>query len=421
MSDDDAVGFWIITPSDEFRIGSPHKQGLTSHSISTALCVRLFTMFVTSHYTGKDINTGYKQGEYWKKVFGPVLIYLNSASKDADHRKTLWDDAKRQLSEEIGSWPYNFSQSEDFPHAEQRGEVSGQLLVLDRFIRKELVQAQAAFVGLAPPGDAGSWQFNGKDYQFWTQTDNNGGFNIRNIRPGVYNLYAWVYGFIGDYKSDLSITIQPGNKINLGSVIYDPPRNGPTLWEIGIPDRSAAEFYIPDPYPTFVNSLCLNDADKYRQYGLWERYSDIYRHSDLVFTVGVSNYSRDWFYAHVPRHTGNTTLRPTTWQIKFNLQDVNKRGTYTLQLALAAASYAHLQVRFNDPDAIRPHFTTRRIGYDNAVARHGIHGLYRLYSITVAGFRFKKGENTIFLTQIKSDSSYCGVMYDYIRLEEPSV
>ncbi|XP_022752049.1 probable rhamnogalacturonate lyase B [Durio zibethinus] len=416
ISDDDAVGFWIITPSDEFRIGGPHKQGLTSHPRSTAL-----SMFVTTHYTGKDIDTTYKKGEHWKKVFGPVFIYLNSASSEDDYRKTLWNDAKRQLSEEIKSWPYNFTRSEDFPHAEQRGEVSGQLLVGERFIHKELVQAQSAFVGLAPPGDAGSWQKDGKGYQFWTQTDKKGSFHIKNVRPGEYNLYAWVHGFIGDYRLDLNVTIQPGNKINLGSLIYDPPRNGPTLWEIGIPDRTAAEFFIPEPYPTFVNSLCLDDADKYRQYGLWERYSDIYRHGDLVYTVGASNYSRDWFFAHVVRNIGNGANRPTTWQIKFNLEDVNETGHYTLQLALAAASYAEIQVRFNNPEDVRPYFTTRRIGYDNAVARHGIHGLYRLYSIDVPGNRIKKGDNTIFLTQTRHQSSYAAVMYDYIRLEGPSV
>ncbi|KAE8675657.1 Cinnamyl alcohol dehydrogenase 6 [Hibiscus syriacus] len=293
-------------------------------------------MMVTAHYAGKDFDTKYKKGGHWKKVFGPAFIYLNSASSSKNHRKTLWNDAQRQLSEEIESWPYNFTQSEDFPHAEQRGEVSGQLLVRDRYNNKELVTAKSAFVVLAAPGDAGSWQHDGK---------------------GLYNLYAWVHGFIGDYKLDLNITIRPGNKISLGTLIYDPPRNGPTLWEIGIPDRTAAEFFIPEPDPMLVNSLCLDEMDKYRQYGLWDRYSEIYRDNDLAYTIGTGNYSQDWFFAHVPRNIGNNTLRPTTWKIKYNLQDVNETGTYTLQLALAAASYAEVQVRFNDPDVVRPYFT----------------------------------------------------------------
>ncbi|XVF59126.1 hypothetical protein PTKIN_Ptkin07bG0250300 [Pterospermum kingtungense] len=416
ISDHDAVGFWVITPSDDFRTGGPHKQDLTSHVGPTSL-----SMFVSTHYTGTEIDTEYKKGEPWKKVFGPVLIHLNSASSANDYRKALWNDAKRQLSKEIEMWPYNFTGSKDFPHAENRGEVNGQLIVRDRYIYKGLKRARSAFVGLAAPGAAGSWQTEGKGYQFWTQTDLHGRFNIKNVRPGDYNLYAWVHGFIGNYKLHLNITIQPGNKISLGTLIYDPPRNGPTLWEIGIPDRTAAEFFIPEPDPSLVNSICFHDADKFRQYGLWDRYSDIYRHGDLVYTVGVSNYSKDWFFAHVPRTVGDNVTRPTTWQIKFNLKYVNTRGNYTLQLALASASYAEVQVRFNKPDSIRPYFTTERIGYDNAVARHGIHGLYRLYSINVDGNRFREGDNTIFLTQARAQGKFNAVMYDYIRLEGPTV
>lgn len=41
----------------------------------------------------------------------------------------------------------------------------------------------------------------------------------------------------------------------MGSLVYEPPRSGPTLWEIGIPDRTAAEFYVPDASPQLVNKL----------------------------------------------------------------------------------------------------------------------------------------------------------------------
>lgn len=46
-----------------------------------------------------------------------------------------------------------------------------------------------------------------------------------------------------------------GGKVELGILRYGPPRQGPTLWEIGIPDRTAAEFYVPNPYATLLNSL----------------------------------------------------------------------------------------------------------------------------------------------------------------------
>lgn len=48
----------------------------------------------------------------------------------------------------------------------------------------------------------------------------------------------------------------------MGELVYEPPRDGPTLWEIGIPDRSAAEFYAPDPNPNFVNQLYVNHPDR---------------------------------------------------------------------------------------------------------------------------------------------------------------
>ena len=48
----------------------------------------------------------------------------------------------------------------------------------------------------------------------------------------------------------------------MGDLVYEPPRDGPTLWEIGIPDRSAAEFYIPDPDPMYINKLLVNHPDR---------------------------------------------------------------------------------------------------------------------------------------------------------------
>lgn len=73
----------------------------------------------------------------------------------------------------------------------------------------------------------------------------------------------------------------------------------------------------------------------------------------------------------------------------------------------------------NDEKTEPPLFTTGQIGHDNAIARHGIHGLYRLYSIYVPAANLAAGENIIFLRQATSSSALAGVMYDYIRLEGP--
>lgn len=407
------VGFWQITPSDEFRSGGPLKQNLTSHVGPTTLA-----MFLSGHYAGQDLVPKIRGGEPWKKVFGPVYIYLNSGPTGYDPL-WLWEDAKIKMMTEVQSWPYLFPASEDFLKPDQRGNVSGRLLVLDRYISTDLMSANGAYVGLAPPGDAGSWQRECKDYQFWTRADMNGFFTISNVRPGDYNLFAWVPGFIGDYRFGDFVKITSGSYIELGELVYEPPRDGPTLWEIGIPDRSAAEFYAPDPNPQHINKLFINHPDRFRQYGLWDRYTELYPDADLVYTIGVSDYRKDWFYAQVPRKKPDNTLEGTTWQIKFELSGVIQGTTYKLRVAIASATLAELQIRVNDPNARRPVFTTGLIGRENSIARLGIHGLYWLYHVNIPSSLLTDGTNTIFFTQPRCTSPFQGFMYDYIRLEGP--
>ncbi|KAL8490390.1 hypothetical protein ACS0TY_026048 [Phlomoides rotata] len=372
---DPPVGFWQITPSNEFRNGGPFKQDLASHVNPTTLAI-----FVTSHYAGEDLLLKFKHGEKWKKVFGPVFIYLNSVS-DEQNALTLWNDAKEQMKKEVESWPYSFPASDEFPKSDQRGKVRGKLFVYDRYISKDNIPATAAYVGLAPPGDEGSWQRESKGYQFWTTANENGAFSITKVRPGDYNLYAWVSGFIGDYKYEVALTITPGHDIDVGELTFEPPRDGPTLWEIGIPDRSAAEFYVPDPNPKYINKLYVNHPD---------------------------------------RRTGEKSYTSTTWQIKFSLDNVVGGGIYKLRLALASVQSSDLQVRVNDVDANPPLFKTGVIGGDNAIARHGIHGIYWLFNVDIPAAKLIQGVNTIYLTQAKSTTPFQGVMYDYIRLEAPS-
>ncbi|XP_057773237.1 probable rhamnogalacturonate lyase B isoform X1 [Salvia miltiorrhiza] len=415
ISMDGGVGFWQIMASNEFRTGGSTKQDLTSHVGPTTLA-----MFVSAHYGGEDLVLKFGEGEAWNKVFGPVFIYLNSTnSQPQQDPLSLWEDAKQQALEQIESWPYNFPASEDFPKSAQRGNVTGTLLIKDRYVSDDDVVGNGAYIGLAPPGEVGSWQTEGKGYQFWSRADEEGDFSINNIRIGEYNLYAWMPGFIGGFKHDQNLNITPGCKIDMGKLVYEPARDGPTLWEIGIPDRTAQQFYVPDPNPKYINKLYINHPDRFRQYGLWERYGESYPDRDLVYTVGQSNYTTDWFFAHVPRRKNANSYKATTWQIKFKLEAVEPNGKYYLRLAIASAAQAELQVRTNNPDQNPALFTSGLIGKDNAIARHGIHGLYWLFNVEMPSALFIKGINTIYLTQANATSPFQGIMYDYIRLEAP--
>ncbi|KAL0440027.1 UNVERIFIED_CONTAM: hypothetical protein Slati_2485700 [Sesamum latifolium] len=410
------IGFWQITPSNEFRTGGPFKQDLTSHVNPTTLA-----MFVSTHYGGEDLVIKFGEGEKWKKVFGPVFIYLNSCPVDNNDAAavSLWYDAKDQMDKEVGKWPYSFPASEDFLHADERGSISGRLLAQDWYISEGNIAAKGAYVGLAPPGKDGSFQVEAKGYQFWTNADEEGSFYITNIRPGAYNIYAWIPGFIGDFRCDKDIVITAGSEIDVGDLVYVPPRNGPTLWEIGIPDRSAAEFFVPDPNPMYINKLYINlPNDRFRQYGLWERYADLYPDEDLVYTVGISDYQKDWFYAQVTRKIGENAYEGTTWQIKFNLDRV-REGNHTLRIALASATFSILEVRINRQEANPPEFSSGLIGSDNTIARHGLHGVYWLFNLEIPSSQLIQGENIIYLTQARSASAVHGIMYDYIRFEGP--
>nr|XP_009803166.1 PREDICTED: uncharacterized protein LOC104248578 isoform X4 [Nicotiana sylvestris] len=121
---DPPLGFWIIIPSDEFRSGGPLKQNLTSHVGPTALSV-----FLSAHYAGEDLVPKFGEGESWKKIFGPVFIYLNSVTGGKDPL-ILWEDAKEQMLVEVQSWPYSFPASEDFPSSSQRGGGLGRTIIL---------------------------------------------------------------------------------------------------------------------------------------------------------------------------------------------------------------------------------------------------------------------------------------------------
>nr|GLL38623.1 uncharacterized protein LOC109172756 [Ipomoea trifida] len=342
------VGFWVITASNEFRLGGPIKQDLTCHCGPFAL-----SMFLSAHYAGENWGIRLRNGEAWRMVFGPVFAYLNSDT-GADH-KTLWEDAKK------------------------------------------------------------------KSYQFWTRTDDTGNFKIGAIRPGTYSLYAWAPGHLGDFIHKANLTIKPGDDIKVGDLVFTPPRNGTTLWEIGTPDRRAAEFFIPDPTPELQNSLISNGSEKWRQYGLWNRYTDLYPKTDLVYNVGKSDPAKNWFYAHVNRKTGNNTYAATVWTVTFPLEAVDAKGSYTLRIAVASATRGVLMIWVNsDTEKKKPNFTARLEGRDNAVARHGIHGLYEEVRFGIPGSVLVKGENTLKLRQAKGEYVFNGLMYDYLRLEGPA-
>ncbi|KAF6161363.1 hypothetical protein GIB67_009242 [Kingdonia uniflora] len=106
----------------------------------------------------------------------------------------------------------------------------------------------------------------------------------------------------------------PGSEINLDVLVYEPPRDSPTLWEIGIKKH-----------------MVKTRIYRFMQYGLWERYAELYPDDDFIFKIGINDYHKDWLFAQVPRKKLETDgYEGTTWQIIFKLDKINKKGTYKL-------------------------------------------------------------------------------------------
>ncbi|XP_038690529.1 rhamnogalacturonate lyase-like [Tripterygium wilfordii] len=412
ISSDPIIGFWVIFPSNEFRNGGPTKQELTVHTGPNCLA-----MFHGTHFIGDDILAHFQDGETWRKVFGPFFVYLNS-TPNVSNAYNLWIDAKKQRLVEEAAWPYDFVSTPYYLTAKERGSATGRLFVQERFVSGNLIPAKYAYVGLSAARTEGAWQTESKGYQFWVQTDANGNFTIKNVIPGVYGLHGWVPGFIGDYLDNAPVTISAGSNTLLGNLTYTPIRDGPTVWEIGFPDRTAIGFYVPDVNPMYVNKL-FKSHEKFRQYGLWDRYTDIYPDTDQIFTIGVSDPKKDWFFAHVDRRGADNEYLPTTWTIKFNIDSVIS-GTYKLRLAMASVTRTDLKVHVNVIDTQHLVFQVMNLGTDNAICRHGIHGLYRFYSIDIPSTLLVKGDNSLFLVLARGGDSLCGILYDYMRLEAPA-
>jgi hypothetical protein len=96
---------------DSVYSGSTCKQGEIE---AVVIATGIHTFFgKAAHYAGQDLVPKFRASEPWKKVFGPVFIYHNSAPI-GDDPFWLWEDAKIQMMNEVQSWPYSFPAFEDF-------------------------------------------------------------------------------------------------------------------------------------------------------------------------------------------------------------------------------------------------------------------------------------------------------------------
>jgi rhamnogalacturonan endolyase len=369
----------------------------------------------------------------------------------------------RRAEDEAKRWPYAWLQDPKYPAAWQRGVVSGKLVLQDRFApgatmsnvwvgltAADWLPTQVGFGGgrrfgtnfTGRPGFTNNpawtnaaarwaggasrngfpalqdWQRDSKHYQFWVKADADGRFVIPHVRPGRYWLRAIGDGVIGEFVKS-NVVVNAGFTTSLNQLNWQPVRYGRSVWEIGVPDRTAREF---------------RHGDHYWQWGLYFKYVEEFP-NDVDFVVGQSDWRRDWNYVQPPRIRRTNTLpmvgeedeveeavtrsrspgagvESSVWKIRFQL-DRQPKGRATLRLAFCGTHQGcNVEVRVNGASVGE----TGTLPSTSAMQRDGIQAFWIEKLITFDASRLQGGENMI---QLKSHANTWsqGVMYDCVRLE----
>ena len=436
------IGIWNVSASMEYASGGPMKRELMSHIGTTIL-----NMHKGSHYGG-GTDSSWAAGEVWTHVYGPYFIYcnnINSAITDTNQAaQTLYTNALAQAAAEATAWPYSwFTNDADYATASNRGTVTGQIAIND--IYNPNASASNLWVGVIQQPLTGATAANGgydfqewmKPYQFWIRTDANGNFTLPNVIAGAnYTLYAFGPGAAETFQSQaqsggsapnsvnipaspFSVTVTAGATNNLGPITWTPTRVGPTVFEIGYPDRTARKFrhgedwWVGDIGPSPINPSPV--WDKFLEYPF-----------DFPggpnYTVGQSRWTTDWNYVQTAVGNNAGVFNGSTSTITFNLSAA-PGGTASFYIATASSYQGPLIIQVNGNNIAGAN------GYDPAydgsgnesdsTIREGIHGLYSDNRLAVSSSFLHQGQNTITINMRKGGSSENHTMYDYLRLELP--
>jgi rhamnogalacturonan endolyase len=482
------VGMWFINPTIEYLSGGPTRLDLDAHFGDNADPDPIILDYWHSgHYSGATVPIA--AGEEWNRVVGPIFVYANSLEKPTPvtpaelqtlaatagnptvpaswtaNANALWKDALAQAKKENTKWPYDWVKGADYTPLAERGNVTGRIELSDPLAPKGSskklpnlmvglthpdFEAPASGTSITPAGfgrgnfGPGSWMHDARFYQFFNDGTEDGKFTITKIRPGTYTLHAWADGVLGEFAR-ANVTVAPGKTLDLGTLTWTPVRFGRQAWEIGYPDRSAEEFF-------------KGDGQNYWLWGWNLRYALLFPH-DLTYTVGKSDWHKDWFFEEVPHATNLSFVNPdakdpanqrfgwvkaeslerypqtdqrgpwavygrgqqTVWTIQFNMAN-QEQGRAFLRVGLAGVNGLRegLAVSLNGQSA-------GAIGSGNdadnaslrntdAIRYNTDRGLWQERTLKFDAALLKPGENTMTFT-VPAGDLQSGVVWDYLRLE----
>jgi len=483
----DHIGVWFINPTVEYLSGGPFRIDLDAHfDANDDPDPIILDYWHSGHYAGA--NTRIAAGEAWHKVIGPIFVYVNALDHPAPtspaelktladtagdptvpaswtaNADALWEDAITQARKENAKWPFGWVKDKGYTPADQRGTVTGRLVLDDPLAPAGQPKTfahlivgltdpagktpppanvdQARFAGMYSGPD--SWIHDAKGYQFINDGKDDGTFAITKVRPGTYTLHAWSDGILGEYMQ-ADVTVEPGKTLDLGTLDWKPVRHGRQVWEIGYPDHSAHEFFKGDPRDVWL-------------WGWNLRYALLFP-DDVTYTVGKSDWHKDWFFEEVPHATDLSFVNPeakdpanqrygwvkaeslgqypqtdtkgpwrvygqgrtTTWTVRFDMPQ-KPRGTAALRVAFAGVDGLNgvLPVAVNGQGVggLGDGSTSdnARLVTTNAIRYNTDQGFWQQRTLTFDASVLKAGANTMTFTVAGGDLQ-SGVVWDYLRLE----
>jgi rhamnogalacturonan endolyase len=429
------VGLWNVSASAEYYNGGPMKRELMSHIGTTIL-----NMHNGSHYGG-GTDGSFATGELWTKVYGPYFIYCNNVTNTltdpTQASSALYTDALAQAAAEATAWPYGWFTNGNYAPASGRGTITGTIAIND--VYNPGASAAGLWVGVVqqPSSTTNICDFQEwmKPYQFWTRSDPNGNFNIPSVIAGAnYTLYAFGPGAAGTFQSQalsgggppntvdipaapFSVTVSGGVTNELGTVTWTPTRVGPTVFEIGYPDRTGAKFRHGDDYWVGDIGPSPNAPSP-----IWSKHLayPFEFPSGPNYIVGQSRWTTDWDYVQpiVTDSLGN--FNGSTSTITFNLPAApGAQASFYIALSSDYQGPLIIQVNGNNiagSTGYFPAYSSSGSGSDTTI-RQGIHGCFSDNRINFAGSLLHQGQNTITINMRKGGYFANHAMYDYIRLE----
>lgn len=416
------LGFFLLNPSNEYLSSGPGRAEFLAHGEYPTF----LNYWRSSHYGGSFVSV--QAGEQWNKVIGPFALYINEGQTP----EAMWSNAKRQQKIEAAKWPYEWAKSPVYATKAQRGTVKGVFKLKDsgeripksgnRFSetnarpnndsrlpgRLRVGLAKAPYDIQLPTGARTvNYELDAKHYQFWADLPNSGGaFELANVVPGTYSLYAFADGVIEEYQK-ADIVVKAGQTLDLGALDWKTVRHGATVWEIGKIDRSGEEFNGGRRY-----------FDLAKQYIYAERFPD-----DVTFRIGQSKEENDWYFAQMPHLNGASQIVPisgvrgdgraTPYHIDFAL-DAAPRGKAMLRLSIIATGGNNVELH---PTVNGQGLPPVKLGpHDGALQRHQMYGRWYELSVPIDAALLRKGDNRLTLTMPAGPLNN-GVVYDYLRLE----